>query len=98
MSKFISLALRADFSLLPGSCKVGGAMLDWFCHMFPPIGEDAPDGVMGGVEGGIKTEGEPRASGVIDPMSREEALAEKDLGEGTAEPVEAYRGRSSSGL
>lgn len=74
-------------------------MLDWFCHMFPLIGEEAPDGVMGGVEeGGIEKGGEPRASGLIGPMSREEMLAEKDLGEGTAEPVEAYKGRSSSGL
>ncbi|KAM1872079.1 hypothetical protein ACFX13_006085 [Malus domestica] len=67
--------------------------------MFPPIGEEGPVGVMGGVEaGGIIMDGELRESGVIDPMSREAAVAENDLGEGTAEPVEAYKGRSSSGL
>ena len=47
---------------------------------------------------GIKTAGDPRASGLTEPMSSAEPLAEKDLGEGTAEPVEAYKGRSSSGL
>jgi hypothetical protein len=99
MSKSISLALRVDFNLLPGSCKVGGAMLDWFCHMFPPIGEEAPVGVIGGVEVvGIITDGEPRASGLIELMSREEAQVEYDLGEGTADPVEGYKGRSSSSL
>lgn len=99
MSKSMSLALRALFNRLPGSCKVGGTILEWFCHMFPPIGEVAPEGVMGGVElDGINIDEVPRASGLIDPMSRAEVLAENDLGEGTAEPVDAYRGRSSSGL
>ena len=76
-------------------------MLDWFCHMAPapPIGGEAPEGVIGGVEvGGIKTEGEPSVNGLIEPISNEEVLAENVLGEGTAEPVEAYKGRSSSGL
>ena len=66
--------------------------------MFPFIGEEAPVGVIGGVETeGIRIDGELSESGLNDPMSRE-APAENDLGEGTAEPVEAYRGRSSSVL
>jgi hypothetical protein len=97
MSKSISLALRVDFNLLPWSCKVGGAIFGWFCHMFPFIGEEAPVGVMGGVETEGKTDGELRESGLNDPMSIE-APAEYDRGEGTAEPVEAYKGRSSSVL
>lgn len=95
----MSLALNEDFNLLPESCRLGGMMLGWFCHMVPPIGEDTPEGVIGGVEvGGIKTDEEPRASGLIGDMSKEEAPTENDLGDGTAEPVEAYNGRSSSGL
>jgi len=67
--------------------------------MFPPIGDEAPEGVKGGVDvGGIIIDGEPRASGLIETMSSDEPLAEYDLGEGTADPVEAYKGRSSSGL
>ncbi len=62
------------------------------------VGEDTPEGDMGGVEaGGINTDGEPRASELIEDMSKE-APVENDRGDGTAEPVEAYRGRSSSGL
>lgn len=43
-------------------------------------------------------EEEPWPSGLIDAMSNDKVPGENDLGEGTAEPVEAYRGRSSSGL
>jgi len=58
--------------------------------MVPPIGEVGPEGVMGGVElDGINIDELPRASGVIEPMSSAEVLAEKDLGDGTAEPVDA---------
>lgn len=65
--------------------------------MVPLIGEETPEGVKGGVdEGGIRAEGEPRVSGLIDAMSSEEPQI--DLGDSTAEPVEAYKGRSSSGL
>lgn len=73
--------------------------MDWFAHADPPIEDEPPGGVAGGVEvEGIMIEGEPRANGLIDAISKEEAPEENDLGEGTAEPVEAYRGRSSSGL
>ena len=45
--------------------------------MDPAMGEDAPDGVKGGVEvGGIKTDGEPSAIGLTEPISNAEALAE----------------------
>ena len=72
-------------------------MLGWFCHIDP--GKEAPEGVMGGVEVDcITKEGEPRASKLIDIISNEEAPFEYDLGEGTADPVDAYKGRSSSGL
>lgn len=95
----MSLALNALLNLLPGSCKPGGALLIWLFHIDPPRGEEAPDGVIGGVEvGGIRTEEEPRERGLSDPMSREAATGENDLGEGSAEPVDAYNGRSSSGL
>ena len=57
MSKSISRAHNAAFNLLPGSCNAGGTMLDWFVH--PPIGEEDPDGVIGGVDvEGIKTDAE----------------------------------------
>lgn len=70
-------------------------MLHWFGHIAPPI-EVVPVGVKGGVvvEGFI-TDGEAGASGLIEPCSSPAAY---DLGEGKAEPVEAYKGRSSSCL
>ena len=62
--------------------------------MVPPAGEDPPDGVKGGDEaGGIKADGEPSVKG-----SNGGELTEYDLGEGIAEPVEAYTGRRSSTL
>lgn len=63
-----------------------------------PLGEDeAAKGDMGGVEvAGKGRDGELRDKGLRVVMSR--ALAEKDLGEGIAEPVEAYTGRNSSDL
>lgn len=71
-------------------------MLDWFGHIDPPI-ELVPVGVKGGVDvEGFITDGEAGASGLIEPNSSPEP--EYDLGEGNAEPVEAYKGRSSSGL
>jgi hypothetical protein len=75
MSKSISRAQNAAFNLLPGSCNAGGTTLDWFVH--PPIGEEDPDGVIGGVDvDGIKTDEEPRESGLIELMSKVEPLAE----------------------
>ena len=68
-----------------------------FCHEFPPIGDEQETvGDIGGVEVvGISNE-EPRAKGPNVAVSIE--LTEPDFGEGMAEPVEAYSGRSSSGL
>lgn len=63
--------------------------------MVPATGDDA-DGVKGGVGADcIKEDGELNVKESI-----EEALGEfeYDVGEGKAEPVEAYNGRSSSGL
>ena len=52
-------------------------MLGWFGHIAPPIGEEVPVGVNGGVDvGGSIIDGEPRASGLIEPMSNEEPVAE----------------------
>lgn len=100
MSKSISLAANVVCNLLRGSCRVGTAPLHWAGGHIPPAPvEDAPVGVKGGVEtAGIKTDGEPNVRGHMDPISNEEAPAENDLGEGIAEPVEAYKGRSSSAL
>lgn len=65
----------------------------------PATGEDAPDGDKGGVDtGGIMEDGEPNAIGLTEPISNAELFAEYDLGEGIAEPVETYKGRSSSSL
>uniref|UniRef100_A0A7C9DAS8 Uncharacterized protein n=1 Tax=Opuntia streptacantha TaxID=393608 RepID=A0A7C9DAS8_OPUST len=99
-SKFMSLALKAAFNLLLGSCKVGGVILRWFGQgEAPPIGEEAPVGVKGGVDvEGINIDGEPSPRGLIGATSKALALDEYDLGEGTPEPVEAYKGRSSSSL
>ena len=73
-------------------------MLSLFCHMFPLLGEEAAArGDMGGVEVvGIGKDDELRANGLNTVMSK--APLEWDLGEGIAEPVEAYTGRNSSGL
>ena len=95
----MSLALIAVFNRLIGSCKVGVAGLDWQVHKDPPTEEAPAEGDIGGVEvGGTITDGEPRASGVIDVISNDDAPLEYDLGERTADPVEGYKGRSSSGL
>lgn len=71
-------------------------MLGQFIHVFPPpIGEDTPLGLKGGVVVA------PIGSGLIGPMSKavEELQDEKeDRGDGTPDPVEGYKGRSSSGL
>lgn len=82
MSICKSLALRADFNLLLGSCSGGGG------HNPPPIpGDDTGD--MGGVEVGIMSpDGDPSASGLIPARSRG-GEEEDDLGEGMADPVEA---------
>jgi hypothetical protein len=74
MSKSISRAHKADFNLLPGSCNAGGTTLEWFVH--PPIGEEEPEGVGGLDVDGIKTDGEPRESGLIELMSKFEQFAE----------------------
>ncbi len=72
-------------------------MLILFCHMFPDMGdEQAAEGDMGGVEvGGINKDDEPRANGLNVAMSTADEI---DLGEGIADPVEAYKGRNSSRL
>ena len=89
----------AVFNLLPGSCRAGGVRVALFCHKFPFLGdgEAAARGDIGGVEvvGNENDEG-PRAIGLIELISAE--LTAIDLGEGMAEPVEAYTGRSSSFL
>lgn len=71
-----SLAFKAVFNRLPGSCSAGGVKC---CH----IGEDGGD--IGGVE--------PSANGLIEPI---EISIDTDFGDGIADPVEAYTGRSSS--
>lgn len=65
--------------------------------MLPPIGEEqVTEGDTGGVdELGTINEDEPSDNGLNVVMSIE---AERDFGDGMAEPVEAYSGRSSSGL
>ena len=84
-----SRAFKAVFKRLPASCNAGGVRLTLFCHKFPPIGDEADiDGDKGGVD--------PIPNGLIDPISIE--LIEPHLGEGMAEPVEAYKGRNSSTL
>lgn len=74
-------------------------MLGQFIHVFPPfIGEETPLGLKGGV---VDTPlGLRGGSGLIGPMSKAEELQDEkeDRGEGTPEPVEGYKGRSSSGL
>nr|GLL28011.1 hypothetical protein CR513_18697 [Ipomoea trifida] len=92
-----SRAFKAVFSLLPESCNAGGMKFILFCHVFPPIGDEQDTvGDIGGVEVvGISNE-EPRAKGPNVAVSIE--LTEPDFGEGMAEPVEAYSGRSSSGF
>ena len=71
-----------------------------FCHIPEFFGEeDTTDGDMGGVEVGGRSiaDDELRVNGLrVAAMST--ALAERDLGEGMAEPVEAYNGRKSSCL
>ena len=69
-----------------------------FCHKFPLLGEEAAaKGDIGGVEVvGNGTDADPRDKGLKVVMST--ALAETGLGEGIAEPVDAYTGRNSSGL
>ena len=69
-----------------------------FCHKPPFLGEEeAAEGDMGGVEAvGSGNEYDPSARGLKVVMST--ALTAADLGEGMAEPVEAYTGRNSSGL
>lgn len=78
-----------------------------FCHIPELFGdEETADGDIGGVEvggnskddevGGSSKADEPRVNGLSVAMSTAEA--ERDLGEGMAEPVEAYKGRNSSGL
>lgn len=77
---------------------MGGVRFILFCHMLVPMGDEhAVEGDMGGVEVvGISIEDEPRVSGLKVAMSIE--LTATDLGEGIAEPVEAYNGRNSSRL
>jgi hypothetical protein len=72
--------------------------LTLFCHRPPFLGdEEAAIGDMGGVDAvGIEIDGEPRANGLMVVISA--PLDDIDLGEGMAEPVEAYTGRNSSGL
>lgn len=94
-----SLAFKAVFRRLPGSCNAGGVAFILFCHVLVPIGDEhAVEGDMGGVEvvGISIEEDEPRVSGLEVAMSIE--LSAADFGEGIAEPVEAYKGRNSSGL
>ena len=71
--------------------------LTLFCHKPPLLGDEAAaSGDMGGVDvAGIDIADEPRANGLKAAISA--ALTDIDLGEGMAEPVEAYTGRSSSG-
>lgn len=73
-------------------------MFALFYHMFPPIGDEhVTAGDIGGVEvPGNNMDEEPRARGLNVDMSIDPTgLA---FGEGIAEPVDAYKGRSSSGL
>jgi hypothetical protein len=65
--------------------------------MFPPPTGDETDGEIGVVEAlDRSTDEEPRDNGLKVVKSIE--LIETDLGEGMADPVEAYRGRNSSAL
>lgn len=75
---------------------MGGFSL--FCQVLVAMeDEHTIDGDLGGIEQvGKDREVEPRADGPKDPKSIE--LIEPDAGEGIAEPVAAYKGRSSSGL
>jgi hypothetical protein len=77
ISESISLAVIPVFmNLLLGSCRLGTETLDCVCHMaVAATGDEAPDGVRGGVEdGGIKTDGEPSDIGLSEPISNVEAV------------------------
>jgi len=64
--------------------------------MVPDVGDDAADGVKGGVDADyIK---EDRELNVKECFEEAVGEFEYDLGEGKSEPVEAYNGRSSCGL
>lgn len=67
----MSLALKAAFNRLPGSCNDGGVRFILFCHKLPLLGdEEAAKGDMGGVETvGIGKDEELRDNGLIDVMS-----------------------------
>lgn len=62
--------------------------LTLFCHKFPPFGDEETEvGDIGGVEtGGNNIAEELRANGLI---ALSGGLAERDLGDGMPEPVEA---------
>nr|GMC79390.1 hypothetical protein KK1_042182 [Ipomoea batatas] len=86
---------RLDWRLLPGRCNVGT-----FCWGQPMFERPLLDGDMGGVNGdGDMTETEEGEPG-ISPMAAAKSIALAaevfERGDGTADPVDTYKGLSSS--